>query len=298
MAAPRAFGMIGVNGSAGDRGDRVVHISRFIYGIGVDRDLNVVTVGHRQAVIDSRGSCAPILMELQATGASGDLFFERGGTRSVSFDQEAEVHRKALHGFEHARYVPFAGRAGSRIGASCRSRPATDHGRRSIRQSFVNLLRRDEMNMTVDASGGDDPVFARDDFGGRANDEVRIDTIHRVRISRLTDSYDAAVPNADITFDYAPVIDDDGVRYDEIENAAVVSSGHCAVLPHAVANDFASPKRDFITVDSKVFFDFDHKGCIRQTDAIAHGRPVKIGISTTVDNRAHDLVLVLPLILP
>src|SRR5882757_5889494 len=101
------------------------------------------------------------------------------------------------------------------------------------------------MNMTIDTAGGHDHIFARDDFGGRANEEVRVDTVHRVGISRLTYSYYAAVANADIAFDYAPMIDDDCVSYDEIENPAVAISGYSAVLPHAVANNFPTAKRDF-----------------------------------------------------
>src|SRR5580700_6397893 len=287
MAAPRAFGVIGVNGPAGDGGDCVVHIPRFIDGIRVDCDLNVVTVGHCEAGIDSRRGGAPILVEFQATGAGGDLFFERGRARSVSFAEETEVHGEVLHGFEHPRYIPFTGRAGRRVGARGGSRAATDHGRRSIRQGFVNLLRRNEVNMTVDASGGDDHVFARDDFSGCAYDEVRIDTIHRVGISRLTHSYYAAVPNADIAFDYAPVIDDNCVGDDEIENTGVLAARHGAVLSHAVADDFAAAKSDFVTVDGKILFDFDNQSCIREADTVAGRRPVKVGVSAAVNEQAH-----------
>ena len=50
MAAARAFGVIGVDRPAGDRSDGVIHEAGFIDGVGVDRDLYVVTVRHaRQA---------------------------------------------------------------------------------------------------------------------------------------------------------------------------------------------------------------------------------------------------------
>src|SRR5580658_2660909 len=131
----------------------------------MDGYLNVVTVGHRQTVIDGRWSRAPILVEFQTTCAGDDLFLKRGRTRSVSFAQEAKVHREVLHGLEHARYIPCTRRAGSRVRAGCRSRAASDHGRRSIRERFVNLLRGYEMNMAVDASRGNNHVFARDNLG-------------------------------------------------------------------------------------------------------------------------------------
>ncbi len=98
-------------------------------------------VGHRQTAVDGGGSGAPILMEFQAAGAGGDLFFERRRARGVSLAEETEVHGPASTASKHARYVPRAGRAGSGVGAGGGSRAAADHGRGSVRQGFVDLLR-------------------------------------------------------------------------------------------------------------------------------------------------------------
>ena len=43
--------------------------------------------------------------------------------------------------------------------------PPADHGGGAVRQGFVDLLRRDEVDVTIDAAGGDDQIFTRDDFG-------------------------------------------------------------------------------------------------------------------------------------
>ena len=139
------------------------------------------------------------------------------------------------------------------------------------------------MNMTVDASGGDDQVLTRDDFGRRANHKVRIDAVHGVGISRFTDLDDAAVPNADIAFYDSPVVDDDGVGDDEVENARVVAPRHVAILAHAVTNDFAAAKSNFIAIHGEVIFDFDQQGRVGEADAIAHCGSVKIGVSTAID---------------
>ena len=132
---PGAFGVIGVDRAAGDGRDGVVHISRLVDRVGVNCDLNIVAVGHGQAIVDSRRRGSPILVELETAGAGGDLFFQRHGARSVAFAQEAEVHRESFHGLEHARDIPFAGRAGGRIGSGGRSRAAPDHGRGSIERA-------------------------------------------------------------------------------------------------------------------------------------------------------------------
>ena len=47
--------------------------------VGVDGDLDVVLVGHRQAGVDDGGRGAPVLVELQAAGAGLDLVAERLG---------------------------------------------------------------------------------------------------------------------------------------------------------------------------------------------------------------------------
>ena len=53
-------------------------------------------------------------------------------------------------------------------------------------ERLLDLLRADEMDVGVDAAGGDDLAFAGDDLGARADDDVdvRLD----VRIAGLADA--------------------------------------------------------------------------------------------------------------
>ena len=85
---------------------------------------------------------------------------------------------------------------------------------------------------------------------------------------------------------------------DEIENTGVLAARHGAVLSHAVADDFAAAKSDFVTVDGKVLFDFDNQSRIREPDTVAGRRPVKVGISAAVNEQAHVFDPMSPLILP
>ena len=73
MAAAGAFGVEAVDRPALDGRDRVVEEPALVQRVGVDGDLDVVLVGHRQAGVDDRQGGAPVLVELQAAGAGLDL---------------------------------------------------------------------------------------------------------------------------------------------------------------------------------------------------------------------------------
>src|SRR5258705_9649087 len=113
------------------------------------------------------------------------------------------------------------------------------------------------MNVAVYSAGSNDQVLARHHFSGRADDQFRIHALHRVRIAGLADFHDAATLDSDIAFHDPPVIDDQGVRDDEIERSWEVLSPGVAALAHPVANDFAATKSDLVAVGRKVLFDLD-----------------------------------------
>ena len=54
VAAARAFGVVRVDHAALERLDAGLDEAGFVQRVGVDRDLHVVVVGHRQAVVDRR----------------------------------------------------------------------------------------------------------------------------------------------------------------------------------------------------------------------------------------------------
>ncbi len=135
-----------------------------------------ILVGDAQAGVDGGGRGAPILVQLQAAGAGADLFVQRLGGRRVALAREirnSSATPRRLRSMRARFQAP--GRAGGGVGSGGGSRAAADHRGDAVRERFVNLLRRDEMNVAVDAARGDDQILARDDFGGRADHQLRID---------------------------------------------------------------------------------------------------------------------------
>src|ERR1700716_3377502 len=100
------------------------------------------------------------------------------------------------------------------------------------------------MDVTVDGAGRNDEVLTRQDFGCRSDDQLRIDSVHRIRISRLADSHDAPVFDPNVTLYNSPMIDDQRVGDDEVQRAGRVFALRFTALAHAVANDLAAAEGD------------------------------------------------------
>ena len=82
---------------------------------------------------------------------------------------------------------------------------AADHRRDARHQRLVDLLRADEVDVRVDAAGGDDHAFAGDDLGAGADDDV--DAGLDVGIAGLAELRDPAVLDRDVALDDAPPVD-------------------------------------------------------------------------------------------
>ena len=199
VAAAGAFGVVGVNRAAGNRRNRDFQEARFVDRVGVDRRLerrySSATFRHASmaAGVVAQSSCnfrphAPA----STCSASGAV------DRRIALPQKTEIHGPRFGGFEHARQIPRARRAGGGRGAGGRTCAAADHRGDAVRKRFVNLLRRDEVDVAVDAAGGNDQIFSGDHFGGCADDQFRIDALHRVGITRFAHFDDAAVLDADV----------------------------------------------------------------------------------------------------
>jgi hypothetical protein len=110
-----------------------------------------------------------------------------------------------------------------------RAGAAADHRRDAGCDGVVDLLRADEMDVSVDAAGGDDAAFAGDDLGG-GDPMVMVMPSLEQRVARVADANDAAVFDADVRLDDAVGgIEDEGVGDDEIEDSASQASGDCAM---------------------------------------------------------------------
>ena len=165
------------------------------------------------------GRGAPVFVQLQADRARFHLFVQRRGARGISLAEKTQIHGEGLGRFEHAVHVPRAGSAGSGVGASGRASAAADQRGEAAGESSRDQLRADEVHVRVDAARRDDFSFARDYLRARAYDHAGRDAGHHVRIAGLADSDDAVAANADVGFEDAGVVDDNGVGDDEVERA-------------------------------------------------------------------------------
>src|SRR5690606_27874680 len=128
MATAGTFGVIGVDGAAGEGGNRIVDEAALVERVGVNGDLHVVALRHAQAVVDRGRGAAPVLVQLEAAGTGLELLLEGARQAGVALAQEAEVHGQLIRGLQHAVQVPDARRAGGGVGARGRSGAATYHG--------------------------------------------------------------------------------------------------------------------------------------------------------------------------
>ena len=278
MAAACAFGVKGAQRAALRRGHRVFDEARFVQRVAVDRDLRVGLVGHAQATVDRRRCRAPVLVQLQADRAGLDLLAQRLRLARVALAEKAQVHGERIGRLQHARQVLGARGAGGREGAGGRAGAPAEHRRHAARERLFDLLRADEMDVAVDAAGGDDHPFGRDDFGARADDDV--DTRLHVGVAGL----------ADLRDDDAPMVDDQRIGQHAVDGVARTGTVDALALPHPVANRLAAAELHFLAVDGEVALDLDDEIGVGQPHAVAGGRAEHLGVGAAL-NAWHFLFL-------
>ncbi len=146
------------------------------------------------------------------------------------------------------------------------------------------------MDVRVDAAGGDDAALAGDRLGARPDHDI--DAGLDVGVAGLADAADAAVADADIGFDDAPMVEDHGVGDDGVDGA--LGAGRLP-LPHPVADHLAAAELDLLAIDRAVALDLDDEVGIGEPQPVAGGRAEHRGIGGARDRRRHQS---LPLILP
>jgi hypothetical protein len=112
-------------------------------------------------------------------------------------------------------------------------------------QGLVDLLRADEVDVAVDAAGGDDHALAGNDLGARADDDVHA-RLH-IGVAGLADGRDAAALDADVGLDDAPVVDDQRIG-DHAVGARGAGAVDALALAHAVADGLAAAELDLFAV--------------------------------------------------
>ncbi len=170
VTAASTFRVIGMDRAARYRRERRLDEAGLVEGVGVDRHLHVVRIGSAQGGVDRGGRRAPVLVQLEPDRAGLDLLDERWQQACVPLAEKAEIHGERVGRFEHALQVPRPRRARRRERSRRRTRAAAEHRGDARRERIVDLLRADEMDVRVDAAGGDDHPLARD-APGRMHDD-------------------------------------------------------------------------------------------------------------------------------
>jgi hypothetical protein len=137
-------------------------------------------------------------------------------------------------------------------------------------QCFFDLLRADEVDVAVDAAGGDDVAFAADDFGARADDHVHARL--GVGVAGLADGRDAPTLQANVGLDDAPVVDDEGVGQHAVHRTLFPRALR---LRHAVADGLAAAELHLFAIAAGaqrvVVFHLHHQAGVGQAQPVAHG---------------------------
>ena len=288
VAAAGSLCVIRMDRAAGDCGDRSFEKSRFVDGVGVNRHLHVVLVGDLKTRIYGGRRSAPIFVQFQAARSRFNLFGERSARRGIPFTEKAEIHRPRLGGFEHPRQIPRARRTGSGRCARGWSRASAYHRRNAVRHRFVNLLRRNEVDVAVHTSRSDNQILAGNYFRRCANHQLAVNSSHRVRITGLANFDDTAVLHADVALHDSPVIQNHSVRDDQIKRGFSACPHGRAALTHAVADHFSAAKRHFVSENGEVLFDFDEKFGVAQANTVSARRAVQVRVSSTRNSETHQ----------
>src|SRR5690606_27205758 len=156
----------------------------------------------------------------------------------IALAEQADIDWQRLHRFQHAVYGPWAGRHRGGQRTDGRAGAAAHQRRRSGCKRLLGLLRRDEMDVGINRSGGEDLAFTGGRIRGAADTDVyaRLD----IRVAGLADTGDTSVLDADIGFDNAPMIKDDHIRDDHVRDLGSVA----LPLPHSVTDDRAAAEGD------------------------------------------------------
>ena len=139
------------------------------------------------------------------------------------------------------------------------------------------------MDVGVDPAGGEDAALAGDHLGARADDDV--DAGLDVGVAGLADGGDAAVAQAHIGLDDAPVVEDQRVGDDGVDRTG--GAGRLR-LPHAVADHLAAAELHLLAVDGAVLLDLDDEVGVGQPDPVADGRPEHGGVGGARHAEGHQ----------
>src|SRR5258708_28691663 len=144
------------------------------------------------------------------------------------------------------------------------------------------------MDVAVDAACSDNHAFCGNDL--RSCTDRNAHPGLDVRVSCLADLPDAAVLEADVGLDDAPVVDDQRVGDDRVGDLR----GHALALPHAVTDDFAAAEFHLLAVDGEILLDLDPELGVREPHPVAGRRSEHFCISLARDFHFLSFPMTLP----
>ena len=148
---------------------------------------------------------------------------------------------------------------------------------------MVHLLRRDHVDVRVDAAGGGDEVLAGDYLGTRSDDHFGMDAVHDAGIAGLANRDDEAVAHPDVGLDDAQDwVHDDGVGDDQVQRTVAVA--YFRGLSHAVAGGLTATEHQLVPVSEQVLLDLADQGCIGQAEPVSDRRAVQVHVLPAADS--------------
>ena len=138
-------------------------------------------------------------------------------------------------------------------------------------------LRRIEMHMHVDAAWRGDHAFGIAHSGCRADDQVRMHTVHRRRVAGFADADDFPVLDADVALDDAEHrIDHQRIAQKHVERAhgAVIARRHA----ETIAQRLAAAMQALFAGNGEIMLDLGEKRGVAKADRIANGRAIHMRV--------------------
>ena len=164
----------------------------------MDVDLDIVLVTYVEGAGNDRWRRAPVFVKFQTRRPRLHNILQCRDAGIVALTGESKVHRKTIGRGEHLLHVERTRGACRRVGSCTRTSTTTDHRRRARCERLRDLLRADIVTVSIDGTGGDDELLSRDDFCGRADDEVGVDSGHDIWVAGLANSFDLAILDTDV----------------------------------------------------------------------------------------------------
>ncbi len=202
------------------------------------------------------------------------------GADRVALAQQRDVDRPVRGGGQHGLQPEGARRDRGRLGPLGRAGAAADQRGHPGRQRDRDLLRGDQVHVAVDAARGEDHPVSRQDLRRRPDDQAGRDAVHGVRVARLAQGHDPAVPHADVGLDHAPVVEHHRPGDDQVRGALGPGGDG---LAHRLADDLAAAEDGLVPgqragAAAAVLGHLDEQVGVGQPDPVPGRGPVQSGV--------------------